>query len=79
MKTVIVVLVLLLVAVGVFANTAQDEFRAGFIEGYKSIMGNWAYVPACPWAPATPWGSTPYREGIKAGILQALRDKGVKP
>lgn len=51
----------------------QDEFCAGFTEGYKSIKGNMAIVPICPIAPITPIGSTDYREGIKAGIRAAQR------
>ena len=48
----------------------QDEFCAGFVEGYKSIKGD-QLVPLCPIAPITPLGSTPFREGIKAGIRAA--------
>lgn len=49
----------------------QDEFCAGFAEGFKSIKGDGALVPLCPLAPLTPLGSTPFREGIKAGIRAA--------
>ena len=41
----------------------QDEFCAGFKEGYKTIKGNLVIVPICPIAPITPIGSTPFREG----------------
>lgn len=51
----------------------RDEFCAGFSEGYKSIKGNMVMVPLCPLAPLTPLGSTPFREGIKAGISAASR------
>lgn len=51
--------------------TPQDEFCAGFTEGYKSIKGDIALVPLCPLPPLTPLGSTPFREGIKAGIIAA--------
>lgn len=49
----------------------QDEFCAGFEEGYKSIKGNIVIMPICPIAPITPIGSTDFREGIKAGIRAA--------
>jgi hypothetical protein len=54
-----------------FAYGNQNEFCAGFAEGYKSIKGNMVLVPLCPLAPLTPLGSTPFREGIKAGIIAA--------
>lgn len=62
---------LLLSAASAFAD--QTEFCAGFEEGYKSVKGNMALVPLCPLAPLTPLNSTPFREGIKAGIRMAQR------
>lgn len=49
----------------------QDEFCAGFEEGYKAIKGDMVLVPLCPLAPLTPLGSTPFREGLKAGMAAA--------
>lgn len=49
----------------------QSEFCVGFSEGYKSIKGDMVIVPICPIAPITPIGSTPFREGIKAGMAAA--------
>ena len=49
----------------------QDEFCAGFEEGYKMVKGDMVLVPLCPLAPLTPLGSTPYREGLKAGMAAA--------
>ena len=49
----------------------QDDFRSGFEEGYKSVKGDLVVVPVCPVAPVTPVGSTPFREGLKAGIKAA--------
>jgi hypothetical protein len=62
---------LLALCVAQFAFAGQEEFCAGFEEGYKSIKGAMAMVPACPMAPMTPMGSTDFREGIKAGIRAA--------
>jgi len=54
-------------------NESHQSFNDGFREGFKSIMGNTVLVPLAPLAPLTPLGSTPYREGIKAGIAAANR------
>lgn len=63
-----------LIAISSFAFAGpQDEFCAGFTEGYKSVKGDMVMVPMCPMAPMTPMGSTPFREGIKAGIAAARR------
>jgi hypothetical protein len=67
-----------LVALLIVASTGahadeRDEFCAGFEEGYLSVRPN-ALVPLCPLQSLTALGSTPFREGIKAGIGEALRD-----
>ena len=51
----------------------QEEFCAGFEIGYKTVKGNNVIVPICPIAPITPIGSTPYQEGLKAGMRTAQR------
>lgn len=51
----------------------RKQFCAGYEEGFRSIKGKHAYLPTCPYAPSTPYGSTPFREGIKAGIARAQR------
>ena len=61
-----------LTAPAAFASD-RDEFCAGFEEGYKTIKGNMVIVPICPIPPITPIGSTPFREGIKAGMKAAQR------
>lgn len=48
-----------------------SEFCDGFEEGYKTVKGSGVFVPHCPFEPFTPYNSTPYREGIKAGIKKA--------
>ena len=64
---------ILAVAASTALFAGQDEFCAGFEEGYKSIKGDMVIVPICPIAPITPIGSTDFREGIKAGISAASR------
>ncbi|HAK0681068.1 TPA: hypothetical protein H1P55_004564 [Salmonella enterica] len=59
-------------------NNTKDthsSFADGFREGYRAIMGNMVILPIAPIAPITPIGSTPYREGIKAGIAAASRSR----
>ncbi|SHK47810.1 hypothetical protein [Fibrobacter sp. UWB12] len=67
----VIVMVFCLITLS-YAND-RDEFCAGFEEGYKAIKGNMVIVPICPIPPITPIGSTPYREGLKAG-MKAARD-----
>lgn len=55
------------------AASDQDDFCRGFEEGYRSIKGDMVLVPLCPLMPLIPLGSTPFREGIKAGIAAASR------
>lgn len=50
---------------------AKSDFCRGFEIGYKTIKGNNSYVPYCPYEPYTPYNSTPYQEGLKAGITAA--------
>lgn len=52
---------------------ADSAFCTGFEEGYKTIKGDMTLVPLCPLEPLTPLDSTPFREGIKAGIEAAQR------
>ena len=70
-----IVIVLISYALGLAspAYAGQNEFCAGFKEGYRSIMGNMVVLPVCPVVPVTPVGSTDFREGIKAGIRAASR------
>lgn len=51
-------LIVALVALGLMqlAYASQEEFCAGFTEGYKSIKGDMALVPLCPLAPSPRWG-----------------------
>lgn len=63
---------LILAIVGFSLNCfASTEFCQGFEIGYKTIKGNNVLVPICPIPPITPIASTPYQEGIKAGIHAA--------
>ena len=65
----LVLIISLLTSINVFAN--KSEFCQGFEEGYNTIKGEMVIVPICPIAPITPIGSTPFREGIKAGMNAA--------
>jgi hypothetical protein len=50
---------------------ADSDFCNGFELGYNTIKGNMVIVPICPIEPITPIGSTPFQEGIKAGMRAA--------
>ena len=65
--------VLFVIGISHSAWAGQNEFCAGFDEGYKIVKGDMVIVPICPIAPITPISSTDYREGIKAGIRAASR------
>jgi hypothetical protein len=70
-------LALLLVPLSLFTATAapsQDSFCAGFEEGFRSAKGDLVLLPVCPIEPITPIGSSPFREGIKAGIVAYERN-----
>ena len=54
-------------------NVNASEFCDGFEEGYRTVKGSVGMIPMCPMPPMTPMGSTPYREGIRAGIRAARR------
>ena len=69
MKKIVVAITFLLIAGGALAS----EFCDGFEEGFKTVRGDMALVPLCPLEPLTPLGSTPYREGLKAGMRAASR------
>ena len=70
MKT-LKILSILILTLSVASIYAQSDFCRGFEIGYKTIKGNNVYVPYCPYEPYTPYNSTPYQEGIKAGIKAA--------
>lgn len=46
------------------------DYQKGFEEGYRMVMGASALLPLAPIQPLTPLGSTPFREGLKAGITK---------
>lgn len=56
------------------AASSQGPFCAGFEEGFRSVKGDLASLPICPIEPITPIGSSPFREGIKAGIAAYERN-----
>ena len=64
--------ILLAVILTAAASSAMaSEFCAGFEIGYKTVAGNMSITPICPIEPITPIGSTPYQEGLKAGMEEA--------
>ena len=49
----------------------HNDFVAGFVAGYQAIKGTSAGLPGIPGQPGTPGNSTPFLEGIKAGLRAA--------
>lgn len=70
-----IALVLGAVTAPVFAQAQEDQFCAGFEEGYRTIKGDLALLPLCPLQPLVPLGSNDYREGIKAGLKAARTNR----
>jgi hypothetical protein len=66
MKTLIALLI-----VSASTLALASDFCDGFEEGYKLVKGDSAWVPYCPYEPWIHYGSTPRKEGIKAGIKAA--------
>lgn len=53
----------------------NNDYREGFIQGFRSIKGSSAAMPAVPARPATPAGKTPFQVGIIKGIEAAIGHK----
>ena len=59
--------------------SAHDDYRNGFIEGFKAVKGDNVMLPSTPMMPGMSLGETPFREGIKAGIIAAGGLKELSP
>lgn len=46
----------------------DNDYREGFIQGFRAIRGSAAALPALPAQPATRAGRTPFQMGIARGI-----------
>jgi hypothetical protein len=55
---------------GGMSYASQDEFCAGFREGYRMVAGN-VVVPVCPVGPVPPVNTTSYQMGMEEGIEAA--------
>lgn len=49
----------------------HDDFQAGFVVGYQAIRGTAVSLPGIPGRPGTPSGSTPFLQGVRAGLRAA--------
>jgi len=57
-------------------NGQHDEFKRGFIEGYKSVMGDNVGIPGIPGMPGIPGGRTAFQVGIQLGVAEGNKRKG---
>jgi hypothetical protein len=57
-------------------NDLHEEFRRGFIEGYKTVMGDNAGIPDVPGMPGIPGGRTAFQVGIQRGVDEGNKRKG---
>ena len=60
-----------------------NDYREGFVQGFRAIRGDVAVLPVLPVQPVTSVGRTPFQMGIIRGIELGkgwssgeLRDKG---
>jgi hypothetical protein len=58
-------------------NSQHDDFKRGFIEGYKSVMGNNVGAPGIPGMPGLSGGHTAFQLGIQLGVVEGNKRKGV--
>jgi hypothetical protein len=58
-------------------NGQQDEFKRGFIEGYKTVMGNNVSLPQTPSMPTIPGGRTAFQVGIQLGVAEGNKRKSI--
>lgn len=63
---------------GAVVSSNQEQYCAGFEEGYRMKAGDYVYLPYCPAAPFISYGTTYYREGLKRGMAQACIDHPAK-
>lgn len=49
----------------------DNDYRAGFEQGYRSVKGSMAMLPLLPLQPLTPLGKTPFQVGLEMGVKAA--------
>lgn len=57
----------------------DNDYREGFVQGFRAVQGGSAALPAIPAQPATQAGKTPFQMGIRTGIIKGCERKGIKP
>ena len=56
-------------------NALASDYCNGFRQGYKSVKP-YAVVPVCPIQPIARYGTSPFVEGVRAGV-RAAQSRGV--
>ncbi len=57
----------------------DNDYREGFVQGYRAVRGSTVIIPVIPVQPVTKVGQTPFRMGLRNGIAAGFRNKGVEP
>jgi hypothetical protein len=57
----------------------DNDYREGFIQGFRAVAGSSASLPSLPSRPSTKSGMTPFQMGIRKGIKKGCERKGVTP
>lgn len=55
----------------------DDDYREGFVQGFRAICGSSRALPTVPARPATPAGKTPFQVGMLKGIQKGCARKGL--
>ena len=57
----------------------DNDYREGFVQGFRAVKGRSATLPAVPAQPATKAGKTPFQMGIRKGIVKGCERAGIEP
>lgn len=57
----------------------DEDYREGFVQGFRAVAGSAAALPAVPARPATKAGKTRFQMGIRKGIERGCARKGIEP
>ena len=56
----------------------DNDYRAGFEQGFRAVAGANAVLPVVPVQPVTRVGQTPFRMGIRKGIEKGCQRRDLQ-